>query len=172
MATETFLLYKLIILYILSRVDFPLTNAQISGFMLDKEYTSYFNIQQAVSELTDDTFIITETIRNSSLYRITDSGRETLEFFGHMISPAIKDDIEAYLAEHKYTLLQEVSSPAFFEQVKKGEYIAHLKVMERGSSIIDLSINVTSEEEASHICNNWKENSSEVYQMVLAKLLS
>ena len=31
-------LYKLIILYILNRVDFPLTNAQISEFILEEGY--------------------------------------------------------------------------------------------------------------------------------------
>ena len=31
---EPFTLYKLIILYMLDRVDFPLTNSQISSFLL------------------------------------------------------------------------------------------------------------------------------------------
>lgn len=33
--SEPLTLYKLIILYMLEKVDFPLTNAQISGFVLD-----------------------------------------------------------------------------------------------------------------------------------------
>ena len=51
MQSDTFMLYKLMILYILSRVDFPLTNAQLTAFILEKEYTNYFNIQRAISEL-------------------------------------------------------------------------------------------------------------------------
>ena len=47
--SEPFTLYKLIILYMLDKVDFPLTNAQISGFILDKGYTTYFKLQQALS---------------------------------------------------------------------------------------------------------------------------
>ena len=39
-------LYKLIILYILNRVDFPLTNAQISEFILEEGYTTYFKLQR------------------------------------------------------------------------------------------------------------------------------
>lgn len=49
---ESLTLYKLIVLYMLEKVDFPLTNAQISGFILDKGYTTYFHLQQALSELT------------------------------------------------------------------------------------------------------------------------
>ena len=44
-------LYKLIILYILNRVDFPLTNAQLSEFILDEGYTTYFKLKQAISEM-------------------------------------------------------------------------------------------------------------------------
>ena len=55
--SEPFTLYKLIILYMLDKVDFPLTNAQISGFILDKGYTTYFKLQQALSELTESGFI-------------------------------------------------------------------------------------------------------------------
>lgn len=57
MPSDTFMLYKLMILYILSRVDFPLSNAQLTSFILEKEYTNYFNIQRAISELLDDEFI-------------------------------------------------------------------------------------------------------------------
>ena len=35
---ETFTLYKLIVLYMLDRVDFPLTTSQISELILDKGY--------------------------------------------------------------------------------------------------------------------------------------
>ena len=46
-------LYKLIVLTMLSKVDFPLTNAQISDFILTKEYTNYFTLQQVLSELVE-----------------------------------------------------------------------------------------------------------------------
>ena len=54
---EAFKLYKLIILYMLNKVDFPLTNSQISEFILDEGYTSYFKLQQAISELIESGFI-------------------------------------------------------------------------------------------------------------------
>lgn len=50
---EAFKLYKLIILYMLDKVDFPLTNSQISEFILNEGYTTYFKLQQALSELLD-----------------------------------------------------------------------------------------------------------------------
>ncbi len=171
MQSDTFMLYKLMILYILSRVSFPLTNAQLTAFILEKEYTNYFNLQRAISELIDDAFISAKTIRNSSLYRITDSGQETLLFFDNMIAAGIKEDIENYLTQNKYELQEEVSSPAEFYQVKKGEYAVHLSVIERNVSIIDLTLMVPSEEDAAKLCNNWKEKSSDVYAYLMTILL-
>jgi DNA-binding PadR family transcriptional regulator len=165
------MLYKLMILYTLSRVSFPMTNAQLTAFILEKEYTNYFNIQRAISELLDDAFISSRTIRNSSMYRITESGLETLKFFDNMISPGIRDDIDAYLLQNKYELQEEVSAPAEYYQVKKGEYAAHLCVIERGTPIIDLTLTVPTEEEAAKLCNNWREKSSDIYSYLMASLL-
>lgn len=171
MQSDTFMLYKLMILYILSRVNFPLTNAQLTAFILEKEYTNYFNIQRAISELIDDAFLTTRTIRNSTLYQITESGIQTLLFFDNMISAGIKEDIEAYLAQNKYELQEEVSTRAEFYQVKKGEFAAHLCVVERDTPIIDLSLTVTTEEEAIQLCNNWREKSSDIYSFLMSALL-
>ncbi len=171
MQSDTFMLYKLMILYILSRVSFPLSNAQLTSFILEKEYTNYFNIQRAISDLIDDSFITTKTIRNSTLYRITESGSQTLVFFDNMISAGIKEDIEAYLLQNKYQLQAEISTPAEFYQVKKGEFAAHLSVIENEASIIDLTLSVTTEEEAVHLCNNWKEKSSDIYAYLMNTLL-
>ena len=172
MQAETLMLYKLIVLYILDKVDFPLTNGQLTNFILEKEYTNYFNIQQAISELIDDNYISSETIRNSSLYQITESGKETLSFFSHSISQAIRDDIDAYLKEHKYSLRNEVSTLADYYEHKKDEYITRLRVMEGESAIIELKLSVPTEREANLICNNWRNRSSDIYAYVISSLIA
>ena len=46
MSLEPLTLYKFMTLYMLNKVNFPLTNNQISSFFLNKEYTTYFIFQQ------------------------------------------------------------------------------------------------------------------------------
>lgn len=171
MKSDTFMLYKLMILYTLSRVNFPLTNSQLTSFILDKGYTNYFNIQQVISELIDDEYIKNKTIRNSSLYFITETGLDTLSLFDNMISSGIKEDIDTYLQENQYELREEVSTLANYYQVKKGEFAAHLQVYERGTPFMDITLNVTTEEEARKLCNNWKDKSSDIYAYLLSTLL-
>ena len=52
MNTDSTTLYKLMILYMLSKVNFPLSNTQLSSFMLDKQYTDYFTFQETINSLT------------------------------------------------------------------------------------------------------------------------
>ena len=68
---EPFTLYKLIVLYMLQKVDFPLTTSQISSFILDRGYTTYFTLQSVLSELAESDLVRMEPIRNTSYYTIT-----------------------------------------------------------------------------------------------------
>ena len=81
MQSESLMLYKLIILYILDRMDFPITNTELTSFILEKEYANYITIQQTLEDLIEDGYIAVEHSHNTFLYRITPSGRETLSFF-------------------------------------------------------------------------------------------
>ena len=94
---EPFTLYKLIILYMLEKVDFPLTNSQISEFILDKGYTTYFKLQRAIAELSESGFIREESTHSRTFYHLTEEGAETIQYFRNKISPAIQSDIDEFL---------------------------------------------------------------------------
>ena len=64
MNQEPLTLYKLIVLYMLDRVTFPLTTAQISEFILEKEYTNFLTLQTAISELTETGLAESRTLLN------------------------------------------------------------------------------------------------------------
>ena len=72
---EVLTLYKLIILYMLDKVDYSLTKSQVFDFMLNKNYTDYFRLQKVMNQLTDDMLIESEFIRNASHLTITEKGR-------------------------------------------------------------------------------------------------
>ena len=63
---EPFTIYKLTILNMLDKVDFPLTNTQISNFFLEQDYTDYFRVQQVISDLVDADLIRTESTHSNT----------------------------------------------------------------------------------------------------------
>ncbi len=164
-------LYKLILLYLLDKVSFPMSNGQLTEFMLSKEYTDYFTIQTALADLGDANFVEVKNSTNNSLYTITPQGEETLSFFGHKISPEIQEEIDTYLREHQFKLRNEVSIPAECYPTGHGEYAARCRVLEKGSAIIDLTLVVPTEAQAKSICTNWAAKSQQLYAHLMENLL-
>lgn len=156
----------------LSKIDFPLSNSQISDFMLNKEYTTYFKLQQALSELIDAGFIRKEAVRNRTLYHLTEDGASTIEYFKSSISHAIQKDIIDYLQEKKYDLKNEVSVKADYYRNTNKEYSVHCQVIESKFPLIDLTITVPSEAEADIIAKNWQKKNQEIYAKIMADLLA
>ncbi len=169
--SETFTLYKLIVLYMLQKVDFPLTNGQISEFILDKEYTNYFKLQQAISEMVDAGFLKEEQAHSRTLYHLTESGMETIHFFKNRISPAIQEDIDTFLREKKYDLKNEVSVKADYYRNEHQEYSVRCQVLENEVPLIDLTLTVPTEGEAESISNHWAQKNQEVYALIMSQLL-
>ena len=48
MDSEALMLYKLIILYILDRLEMPVSNAELTRIILERQYAAYLEIQQAL----------------------------------------------------------------------------------------------------------------------------
>ena len=170
--SEPLTLYKLMILYMLKQVKFPLSNAQISEFFLDKEYTTYFTLQQALSELSESHLVKMESTRNSSRYEITSEGEETLSYFGKKISSAIVDDIDAYLKDNKVRLRDEVGLISDYYRSTAQDYVVHCAIREGKTSLLDLSISVPDKEQAEAMCGKWRGKSQELYSHIMRELLT
>ena len=169
--TDSLTTYKLILLYMLDKVDFPLTNSQLSEFILDRGYTSYFTLQQAINELLDAELIHSRQVRNSSFYSLTESGKETLEFFGKNIPKAMRNDTDNFLNEHHYQLKNENTTLADYYQEKPNLFIVNCEIREENHKLIALSLSVTTKEQAIAICDNWKKHNADIYTYLIQTLL-
>ena len=99
MTSESLKLYKLIILYFLSKTNQDITNAILSDFILEHGYTDYFSIQETLVALTEDNMIKAHQTHTTSYYTITDKGHETLNYFVSQLPSDTIQEIEAYLAK-------------------------------------------------------------------------
>ena len=163
--------YKLLVLYMLDHVDFPLTNTQISNFVLEKDYTTYFTIQQVISELLSAELIRKEPTHNNTRYYLTPAGRETLSYFPDKISPAIKEDVLTYFAENKIELRQEISVMADYYKNTAQEFAVRCQLREKECTLIDLTITVKTKQLAETVCANWKEQNEDVYCYLMDLLI-
>ncbi len=172
MDSDALMFYKLVILYILDRLETPISNAELTRIILERNIAQYMAIQESLEDLVGDGYISVSENRNSHLYSITNEGRETLSFFYQNLSVPLRDDIDDCLSKEQYHLRDLAASTADYYEINKNEYICELKVVERGSELVNINLLVTSPEEADTICNRWKEANADVYEFLITRLLA
>lgn len=172
MISDPMTLYKLMNLYMLKKVNFPLTNGQLTNFFMDREYTTYFTLQQALNELEDSGLVKVDTLNNMSRFEITDDGIKTLEFFSKNISPDIIADMDGYLKENRFRLRNEVGLISDFYKTQGQDYMVHCEVREGKDIIINLDVSVPDKEQAELMSNRWKDKSQEIYAFIMKALMS
>ena len=155
----------------LDQVDFPLTTAQITEFILEQGYTNFLTLQQALSELTEAGLVNTQTIRNRTRLTNTREGSETLQYFGNRISDAIREDITNYFSEHEITLRSEVNVSADYYKSTSGEFEVRMVARDKDSLLVDLTLSVPDKDMAQQMCDNWDRKNQEIYQYLMERLL-
>lgn len=170
MTHDPLTLYKLIVLYMLDRVNFPLTKAQVGDFILEKEYTNFLTLQQAIAELIDADLVSAKSNRNRTHLVITDEGRATLSFFNNRISDTIKEEIDGFFTANAMEMRNEISILADYYKSVSGEYEAHLRAKEKDITVVEITLSVPDEDTAAAICANWQKKNQEIYQYLTSQL--
>lgn len=171
MAVESITLYKLIILYMLDKVDFPLSNEAVSGFFFETGYADFATVQQVLGIIQDDALIEAKSSRNGTGYMLTAQGREMFGYFGNKISEEIRREIDAYLTSRKYELRQSANITSEFYRNTSGEYSVRCLIKENSSSLIELTLGVPDEDVADTMCGKWREKSQEIYEFIMKTLM-
>lgn len=162
---------KLLILYIMNKINVDLTNSQITQIVLETEVMNYFSFQQFLSELIESKFLNIYKEDDREYYRLTQRGLEMLEYF----LPKVNDNslkINDYIKKNKERILSETEVKATFKKENEREFIVNLRVIENNSDLINLNVNVSSEKQAMLICKNWKNNASYIYAEIIQSLIS
>ncbi len=169
---QNLFLYKMIILYMLDRAgDYPLTNTQISGFILDQGYTTIFNIHESLSELIASDFITVSTLRDTQQYTISDQGREVLTYGEKRLPARIRKEVGEYLKKEKINLKNAAEVFANYYPNDQKEFTVECCIREQKEDILNLKFNVPTKGMAVSICDAWPEKSSEIYTYLMNHLV-
>ena len=113
---------KLLVLYMLNRVSFPLTQAQIYDFLLERNYVNFMNLQRAITELVDTGFVLANSKHNRTYLTITAEGQETLSFLKNRIDTSFKKEIDEFFKRNQFKLRNETSVLADYNNTFSGDY--------------------------------------------------
>ena len=163
-------LYKLMTMYTLSRVDFALTNSQITNVFLDLGYTNYFNVQYTLGDLVSSRLVHEEIYPDYRYYVLTDEGRESIEALKNSLAASIRSDIDEYLRENRLEFREALATRAEYYRTTEGDYAVRCRVMEHTTALIDLTLTVPNETQAKIVSKEWKEKSQDVYAYIIHTL--
>jgi predicted transcriptional regulator len=164
-------LYRLIVLYMIGESNDPLSNTQITGFILEKEYTNYFVLQETISNLLDSGLILSESVHGNTLYYLTDEGKQTLSYFEGKISDSIKEDVLDFL-ENANLYYDEPIATSQYEKTGDNKYDVTCTIRNRKKTLLQIVLSVSTEEQADAICRNWDEQYINTYTGILDLLLN
>lgn len=168
---------KLIILYIVDRLNMPVSNNAITRLVLETRLMNYFMFQQCFNELIEGKLLTTEnlgTIRNEKKregYTLTVSGKNTLQYFLNHIPQGIKKQLDKITSESHSKIQLDSLVTADYTPESENKYSVVCKIDEKGFPLIELKAAAGTKKEAQTLCGNWKKYSSEIYREIMEALI-
>lgn len=161
---------KLIILYIIKKLNKLITNLQMVDLILDTTGIDYFSLQQLLLDLEEKNLISLTHQDGSRYYKITHDGEEMLDFLSHLIPSFLLRRINSKIHSIQKKIEQKTVVFADYTIENENTFVVKCKISENDLTLLELTVNVPDKEQAISICNKWYENPSKIYGDILTIL--
>jgi DNA-binding PadR family transcriptional regulator len=168
---------KLLILYLINRMEISMSRAQITDFVMTKDIMSYFTLEQTLSVMLEQGLLeaAQENAQdaNTTRYTVTNAGHTSLDYFVNHIPRPMRVLINQYVVENRGKVKRDYEVTAsYFPNVENDDFQVKCGVYEDKRAILELSISVDTREQAKLIQSNWRSNASELYQRIIEAVTS
>ena len=169
-------LHKLIVLFVLEKIEIPLTEQSIIDICYGKNnwIDNYMECKEIIFSLVEAGFIY-KTNRNSEedRYTITYTGRNCLSHFYERIDKDLRDQITEYVKENRMAFKRSQEYVSTIDRNSDGSYTVCLKIR---SALIDepmfeIKIKAPSRQSAIGATNIWRDKAHLIYENVYETLI-
>lgn len=161
---------KVLILYILNKLNKPINNESLLRLVLSVQEMNYFYFQQFLLDLLETKYIIGYTKEEKTMYKITDAGKETLSLTDDLLPGIMKLKIDNALKEEVDDIQNEKHAVSEFIPRNENEFIVKCKLIQNNMTIFELNLNASSREQAKYIADKWEKEHEEIYPIILELL--
>lgn len=164
---------KLILLYLLRQVGLPLQLDLMTVLVTEQDWMYYFDMRQHLFDLSESGLIVTRPMGGDTFYAITEAGRESLAMFQSMVPFSIREEIDAYVREHRAELAAPTHVHASFEERSDRSFLVRLTLTEEDmDEIFSMTLMAGDRREAAQICQEFKKNGPALYAQLVRQLTS
>lgn len=164
---ETLAENKALILYILDKVNKPISNIALLKLVLSIEQMNYFYFQQFLLDLLENKYIEKIIQNKEEIYELTSDGKQALELVEDLIPGILKLKVDNTFKENLHEIENELSVTADFIPHSETEYSVICKLTENNETIFEIQTFAGSRDQAKVIIDNWKNKSEEIYPKIL-----
>ena len=162
---------KLLILYILQKINNPVSYKELLELVISISDMNYFDFQQFLQDLLEDSFILKYIQNDEEIIELTDEGRNALELTIDMLPGIIKLKIDSSFKEQFSKIKDQFSVYARYTPITETNFTVTCKIIENSQTIFNLETSANSKEQAKQIVDNWNNNAEKIYPEIL-KLLT
>lgn len=162
---------KLLILYTLYQSKLNLTKTQFSNIILECVYINYFELQQYIDELIKTGLVELDVVNDKEAIVISVQGKSVLEMFSDRIHDRKKKEIDKYLMENINHLIKETTIKHEISEGPHGSFSVSLSAFENKDELIKITMNFPTKETAEKSVQNWKNNSTKIYEILYKELI-
>ena len=158
---------KVLILYILTKLNRDITNDNLLNLILSVREMNYFYFKQFITDLEANNYVIEYEKNEETVYEITQKGKETLQLTDDLLPGIIKLKVDNIFKEKLREIENESSVVAEFIPNSETDFIVKCSIVEHNSAVFQVQISASSREQAKLICENWKTHYETIYPTIL-----
>jgi hypothetical protein len=160
---------KLLILFAVDELG-PLTSLQLLQFLAEFGLMDYITMQLALGDMLTTGHISSIPHALGTLYTLSREGRESLTLFLHRLPHSTRALIHGAVPEWKPRFARETQMLAEFHRREDSKYDLRLRLMEKDSPLLDMTIVLSTRDLADRLSRRWPQAAPEFYGFLMKAL--
>lgn len=159
---------KVLILYVMSRVEKPISAQTIYELCYQDEGLSYFDVQEAIPQM-----LVSGHLEElpEDLYQITAKGRQTQQLTEDALAYPVKQRTQIAIDRLNEKNKREQFLRTEITRRDNGDFVVHLGLDDRHGPLMDLELMAPTLQQARKLESAYLKNADVVYQAVMVGLL-
>ena len=87
------------------------------------------------------------------------------------MSQEIKNEVKEYLQTHGGRVQERILTPADYYITPQGKYAVRCQIIEKDSTVLDLTLAAPGLEAAQAMCHSWTKKYQDIYGMLMGELI-
>lgn len=161
---------KVLLLYILNKLDKPIDNDNLLKLTLSIKEMNYFYFQQFLLDLIENKYVISYKKDDELLYSITPEGKRAIELTADMIPGILTLQVDNHLKESLEDIEDKFSVSSDYTPIDENHFTVKCKIVENNNIMFELQTFAGSKDQAKSIVDNWNTKAEEIYPKILELL--